>query len=83
MRLRDLNVMAMNEMTNTKDKRIRAIHVPESDRWALRDRLKKTSSSAENFWDKVSPSNFGQISSLNQHTYVKFTYVHTYDNLST
>jgi hypothetical protein len=36
MRLRDINVMAMNEVTNTKDKRIRAIHVPESDRWALR-----------------------------------------------
>ena len=30
MRLRDINVMAMNEVTNTKDKRIRAIHVPES-----------------------------------------------------
>jgi hypothetical protein len=37
MRLRDLNVMAMNEVTNTKDKRIRAIHVPGIDIFYLKD----------------------------------------------
>jgi len=35
-RLRDINLLAINEVTNTKDKRIKAIHVPESDRWSLR-----------------------------------------------
>jgi hypothetical protein len=32
MRIRDLNVLTMNELTNTKDQRIKAIHVPNSDR---------------------------------------------------
>ncbi len=36
MRIRDINVLSLNELTNTKDSRIRAIHVPGSDRWALR-----------------------------------------------
>ena len=36
MRLRDINLLAINEVTNTKDKRIKAIHVPDSDRWSLR-----------------------------------------------
>ena len=35
-RLRDINLLAINEVTNTKDQRIKAIHVPESDRWSLR-----------------------------------------------
>ena len=35
MRLRDINLLAINEVTNTKDKRIKAIHVPDSDRWSL------------------------------------------------
>ncbi len=34
MRIRDLNVLSLNELTNTKDPRIRAIHVPGSDRCA-------------------------------------------------
>ena len=34
MRVQDYNVLTMNEVTNTKDPRIRAIHVPGSDRWA-------------------------------------------------
>jgi len=33
MRIRDFNVLTMNELTNTKDERIKAIHVPRSDRW--------------------------------------------------
>ncbi len=36
MRLRDINLLAINEVTNTKDKRIRSIHVPDSERWSLR-----------------------------------------------
>ena len=36
MRLRDINLLAINEETNTKDKRIKAIHVPDSDLWSLR-----------------------------------------------
>ncbi len=36
MRVRDYNVLTMNELTNTKDDRIRAIHVPDSDTWAVR-----------------------------------------------
>jgi len=36
MRLRDINLLAINEETNTKDKRIKAIHVPNSDLWSLR-----------------------------------------------
>ncbi|XP_040569501.1 kin of IRRE-like protein 1 [Lepeophtheirus salmonis] len=36
LRLRDISLMALNEITNTKDKRIQAIHIPKSDRWALR-----------------------------------------------
>ena len=36
MRIRDYNVLTMNEVTNTKDPRIRAIHVPGSDTWSMR-----------------------------------------------
>ena len=36
MRLRDINLLAINEVTNTKDKRIKAIHVPGTDLWSLR-----------------------------------------------
>lgn len=32
----DINLLAINEVTNTKDKRIKAIHVPDSERWSLR-----------------------------------------------
>jgi len=40
MRIRDLNVLTMNELTNTKDKRIKAIHVPNSDRWERKNKEK-------------------------------------------
>lgn len=36
MRLRDINLLAINEVTNTKDNRIKAIHVPDTDLWSLR-----------------------------------------------
>jgi hypothetical protein len=36
MRLKDINLLAINEVTNTKDKRIKAVHVPDSDRWSIR-----------------------------------------------
>ena len=36
MRLKDINLLTMNEVTNTKDRRIHAVHVPESDRWGLK-----------------------------------------------
>ena len=36
MRIKDLNILTMNEITNTLDPRIQGIHIPASDRWALR-----------------------------------------------
>ncbi len=39
MRIRDLNVLSMNDFTNTKDPRIKAIHVPGSDRCAERRKI--------------------------------------------
>lgn len=36
MRISDLSVLTMNELTLIPDPRIRSIHVPGSDRWALR-----------------------------------------------
>ena len=36
MRLRDINLLTINEETNTKDKRIKAIHVPDTELWSLR-----------------------------------------------
>ena len=36
MRIRDLNVLSMNDLTNTKDPRIKAIHAEGSDTWAIR-----------------------------------------------
>ena len=40
MRVRDYNVLTMNEITNTKDPRISAIHVPGSDRWVVNGRVR-------------------------------------------
>ena len=36
MRIKDYNVLSLNRLTNTEDPRIKAIHVSNSDRWALR-----------------------------------------------
>jgi hypothetical protein len=47
MRVRDYNVLTMNEMTNTKDPRVRAIHVPGSDTWAMRVEETDVSDSGE------------------------------------